>query len=91
MELDPVYPRVCAFNSGVSYRTGSSKLDKKYNPSAEEPKVRKLGFGGLPPNGGSGNGGKGQKMSLKEATNAAWAETVKALGGEPMFGDDADE
>jgi hypothetical protein len=67
----------------------ASKLDKKYNPVDEAAgKPRKISFGGMTPNGASGSGGKGSKMNMKEATNAAWAETVKALGGEPIFGDD---
>jgi len=62
------------------------ELEAKYNPPTANSgnKPIKLSFGGLTP-GQSGTGNRGRKMNGQEAANAAWAEQVKALGGEPVF------
>lgn len=66
-------------------------VDKKYAPKeapgAPNGRVR-LNFGGIPP-GQSGTGDRSQNMKAGEAAQAAWLETVAALGGEPMFGEEA--
>ena len=62
----------------------AQKLDAKYNPKKPEGKIR---FGGFTPNA-SGTGSKGQKMGAKQASDVAWAETVAALGGTPIFDDE---
>lgn len=65
----------------------AKKLDDKYKPPREEG-PRRPGFGGMTPSQ-SGTGSRTRKMAPKEASDVAWAETVAALGGEPIFdGDD---
>lgn len=61
------------------------ELDEKYTPKprAQEP-IRLRNFGGLTPTQ-SGTGNRGQRMNGSEAADAAWSETVKALGAEPLF------
>lgn len=64
----------------------AKELDGKYNPPQEgNGRVRLRSFGGLTPGGGGGSGSKTRKMSSQEAATAAWSETIKALGGEPIF------
>lgn len=61
------------------------ELDEKYAPKREsQGPIRLRGFGGLTPTQ-SGTGNRGQRMNGGEAADAAWAETVKALGAEPLF------
>ncbi len=61
------------------------KLEAKYKPKGEaKGPIKFKGFGGLTPSQ-SGTGSRGSKMNGAEAATAAWAETVAALGGEPMF------
>ena len=62
----------------------AQKLDAKYKPTQKEAKIR---FGGLTPNQ-SGTGSKGRKMAPKQAADVAWAETIAALGGTPVFDDE---
>lgn len=64
----------------------AKELDAKYNPkpAGNGGPIRFKGFGGLTPSQ-TGTGSKSHKMNGTEAADAAWAETVKALGGEPMF------
>jgi hypothetical protein len=65
--------------------TKATDLDKKYAPKPEgSGPIRFKGFGGLTPSQ-SGTASRGGKMNGSEAANAAWAETVAALGGEPIF------
>lgn len=68
--------------------TKAAEVDKKHRPATPPPggKVR-LSFGGLTPSQ-SGTSSKGGKMPTQEASTAAWAETVAALGGEPLFGEE---
>lgn len=61
------------------------ELDDKYFPKkAPQAPIRLRNFGGLTPTQ-SGTGNRGQRMNGSEAADAAWAETVKALGAEPLF------
>lgn len=64
----------------------AAELDKKHNPQkpSDSRPIKLPAFGGLTP-GQSGTGNRGRKMNGHEAADAAWAETVKALGGEPLF------
>lgn len=65
--------------------TKARELDEKHSPRprTQEP-IRLRSFGGLTPTQ-SGTGNRGQRMNGDEAAEVAWAETVKALGAEPMF------
>jgi hypothetical protein len=62
----------------------AAELDKKHNPPVESKKILLAGFGGLTPSQ-AGTGTRGRKMNGTEASEVAWAETVAALGGEPVF------
>lgn len=68
----------------------ASKMDQKYKKNESDDKDQerkiKLSFGGLTPTGSSGSrSAENRKMSPKEAADAAWEETVKSMGAEPMF------
>lgn len=75
-----------------------AKMEEKYKIGSKKPKGDgdgtpgkiKISFGGFTPNGPSGGrkSDAGTKMSPREAANSAWDETVKSMGGEPLFGDD---
>lgn len=63
----------------------AQKLDAKYNPKPKEAgAIRLKPFGGLTPSQ-TGTGSRSRKMNGHEAADAAWAEMVKAFGGEPLF------
>lgn len=65
----------------------AKELDTKYNPPKEDdPSRRRISFGGLTP-GQSGTGSRARKMNGIEAANAAFAETVAALGS-PDWGEE---
>lgn len=66
--------------------TKAAELDKKYAPPPRDGggPIRFKGFGGMTPSQ-SGSGSRSSKMNGSDAATAAWAETVAALGGEPMF------
>ena len=68
--------------------TKAKELDTKYSPEPKKdekgPLKFRVGFGGLTP-GQSGTGNRGRRMSSDEAAEVAYAETIKALGVEPMF------
>jgi len=66
--------------AGNSSKAG--ELDRRYNPPP--PRAERPRFGGLTPSQ-SGTGNRGQRMNSKEASDAAWAEAVKGVGGEPLF------
>lgn len=60
----------------------------KTNGGSDGAKITRvpIKFGGIKPGaGGDGEGPRNRKMSGSEAINAAWSETVAALGGEPAF------
>ena len=65
--------------------TKAKELDTKYEPKREtQAPIRLRSFGGLTPTQ-SGTGNRGQRMNGDEAADAAWTETVKAFGAEPLF------
>ena len=72
----------------VENEAKAAEVDKKHRPAPAPSggKVR-LSFGGLTPSQ-SGTSSKGGKLPAQEASTAAWAETVAALGGEPLFGEE---
>jgi hypothetical protein len=72
----------------------AKEMDKKFKMNGDDEeegkgKPIKLSFGGLPPSGSTG--GKkteNSRMAPKEAGEAAWEATVKALGGEPVLNEE---
>src|SRR5690606_20441390 len=70
------------------YKSGSSEDGEAGKEGDGQNKSKKIpiSFGGLTPSGATGGRKSMQeKMAKSSAADKAWEETVRALGGEPLF------